>query len=482
VAIGEVGSTSTGTGVADRVRADTILIGGDVVTMNERREVLIGGAIALGTNARGDGVIVDVGDPARLRSEHPRARIHDGGRCVITPGMVDAHQHLTGDPLLRSCIPDLLPAGESIFAWAVPSHAAHGPDDDEASALLTSLSLLLAGVTTVVEAGTVAHPDRVAGAMEQAGIRGTIGRWGWDEPGLPFAASPVESLALQRELLERHPGGGRVEGWVTLVGHGLVSDELFVGASELAREHGTGLTFHMSPTSSDPDLYASRHGRRPLRHLADLGVLGPHVLVAHGVWLDDEEVALVLEHDVAIAYCPWAYLRLGQGTTIAGRHAELVEAGGRVALGCDACNAADHHDILATAALAAGLARDMRILPTSFGAHQAFELATIAGARAVGMDARIGSIETGKAADLVVFDASGIEWNPRGDVGLQLVWGQVSGTVRDVFVDGRQVVAARRSTQIDHEELMAVLADRHESLLTRAGITVPHTWPYVVPT
>jgi 5-methylthioadenosine/S-adenosylhomocysteine deaminase len=291
----------------------------------------------------------------------------------------------------------------------------------------------------------------------------------------------VESLALQRDLLERHPLGRRVEGWVTLVGHGLVSDELFVGASDLARELGTGLTFHMSPTSSDPELYGSRHGRRPLRHLADLGVLGSHVLVAHAVWLDDEEVALVLEHDVAIAYCPWAYLRLGQGTTIAGRHAEIVEAGGRVALGCDACNAADHHDILATAALAAGLARDTRILPTSFGAHEAFELATIAGARALGMDARIGSIEIGKAADLVVFDASGIEWNPRGDIGLQLVWGQVAGTVRDVFVDGQQVVAARRSTQIDHDELIAVLAARQASLLARAGITVPHPWPYVVP-
>ena len=462
--------------------AELIITGGDVVTMNARREVMIGGAIAVG-----GGVIIDVGDERRLRSAHPGAAVHDATRCVVTPGMVDAHQHLTGDPLVRSCIPDLLAPGRSIFEWSVPCHAAHGPDDDETSAMLTSLSLLLAGVTTVVEAGTVAHPERVAAGMDRAGIRGTVGRWGWDEDGLPFAAPVDESLRLQRELLERWPRSTsrsprRIEGWVTLVGHSLISDELFVGASQLARELGTGLTFHMSPTSSDPDIYVERHGKRPLQHLADLGVLGPHVLLGHGVWLDDSEVALVLEHDVAIAYCPWAYLRLGQGTTIAGRHAEIIEAGGRVALGCDACNAADHHDILSTAALAAGLARDTRVLPTAFGAHQAFELATIAGAAAIGMADRIGSIEVGKAADLVVFDASGIEWNPRGDVALQLVWGQAAATVRDVYVDGHQVIASRRSTRIDHDELIARAAEQQTTLLARAGITVPHPWPYVTPT
>ena len=457
--------------------ADVIVRGGDIVTMNERREVIVGGAIAIT-----GGLVTDVGTFDRLLAAAPDARVHDARGCVITPGMIDAHQHLTGDPLVRSCIPDLLGPGESIFSWSVPLHGEHQPDDDEISASLTCLSLLLSGVTTVVEAGTVAHPDRVASAMFASGIRGTIGRWGWDEPNVPFSAPADESVQLQRELLDRWPAGERVSAWVTLVGHNLISDELFVGAADLARSHGTGLTFHMSPTSSDPEAYTARYGRRPLEHLADLGVLGPHLLVAHGVWLDDSEVALVLEHDVGIAYCPWAYLRLGQGVSRAGRHAEIVEAGGRVALGCDACNAADHHDILATAALAAGLARDMRVEPRRFGAHQAFELATIEGARAIGMDDRIGSIEVGKAADLAVFDASGLEWNPRGDIGLQLVWGNSAATVRDVFVDGRLVLEQRTSTVLAHDELIAIARERQESLLARAGITVPHPWPYVEPT
>ena len=195
----------------------------------------------------------------------------------------------------------------------------------------------------------------------------------------------AEVLDRQRALIEKFPSGGRVEGWVTLVGHDLASDELLAGAADLARELGTGMTMHLSPTSSDPERYLERTGRRPVAHLDRLGVLGSHLLIGHGVWLDDEEVELILASDTAIAYCPWAYLRLGQGVFANGRHAEIVERGGRVALGCDAGNAGDAIDILRVAALAAGIARDARLDATRFGAHEVFELATIAGARAIGM-------------------------------------------------------------------------------------------------
>jgi 5-methylthioadenosine/S-adenosylhomocysteine deaminase len=239
------------------------------------------------------------------------------------------------------------------------------------------------------------------------------------------------------------------------------------------------MTMHMSPTSSDPEVYVERTGRRPLVHLDALGVLGPHLLLAHGVWLDHDEVELVLERDVAIAYTPWAYLRLGQGVTRVGRHADIVERGGRVALGCDACNAADHHDVLKQAALAAGIARDSRVDPTRFGAHQAFELATIGGAEAIGMADRIGSVEPGKLADLVVHDAHALDWTPRGDPGLQLVWGTDGRTVRDVVVGGRVVIRDHACTTVDTEALRDEVAAAQASLLARAGIEIPHPWPQV---
>jgi 5-methylthioadenosine/S-adenosylhomocysteine deaminase len=238
------------------------------------------------------------------------------------------------------------------------------------------------------------------------------------------------------------------------------------------------MTMHMSPTSSDPEAYLERTGHRPLVHLNDLGVLGPHLLLAHAVWLDDQEIDTLLATRTAIAYCPWAYLRLGQGVTRAGRHAEIIERGGRVALGCDSVNAGDLPDILRAAALAAGIARDGRVDPTSFGAHHAFELATIAGAEAIGMDDRIGSLDPGKFADIVVHDATSLAWTPRGDLALQLVWGADGRSVRDVLVDGRQVIRDGRYTTVDPVELRKEAQKAATALLKRANIDLRHPWPY----
>ena len=453
---------------------DLIISGGDVVTMNATRQVLVGGSVAVS-----DGLIAAVGSTRDLRAAHPDAVVIDATDCVVTPGMINAHQHLTGDPLVRSCIPDLLAPGVSIFGWSVPIHAEHTAVDDELSATLSAIESAQNGVTTVVEAGTVAHPDRVAKAMQSVGIRGTIGTWGWDIEQGPFIGTVSEVLERQQAVIDGFPPGGLVEGWVTLVGHDLASDELLAGAADLARSAGTGMTMHLSPTSSDPERYLERTGKRPVTHLNDLGVLGPHLLLAHGVWLDDEEIDLVLATRTAIAYCPWAYLRLGQGVTRVGRHAEIVERGGRVALGCDAANAGDVADILRAAALAAGIARDGRIDPQRFGAHQVFELATIAGAEAIGMADRIGSLEVGKQADIVVHDATNWGWSPRGDVGLQLVWGTDGRSVRDVFVAGNPVIRDGACVTVDAPEVRRSAQAQQTSLLARAGITIPHQWPHV---
>jgi 5-methylthioadenosine/S-adenosylhomocysteine deaminase len=453
---------------------ELIVAHGDVVTMNPRREVLVGGAVLVA-----DGVIHAVGSSSELMQQRPGTEVLDASRCVVTPGMVNAHQHLTGDPLVRSCIPDLLPPGASIFEWSVPLHGAHTPDDDELSAALGALESVHNGVTTVIEAGTVAHPERVVSAMQAVGLRGTIGTWGWDIEDGPFTAPAHEVLDRQRAVVERWPSGTLVRGWVTLVGHDLASDELLAGAADLARQAGTGMTMHLSPTSSDPERYLARTGRRPVVHLQHLGILGPHLLLAHGVWLDDEEVELVLDSRTAIAYCPWAYLRLGQGVTRMGRHAEIVERGGRVALGCDASNAGDVADVLRAAAAAAGIARDARVDPERFGAHTAFELATIAGAEAVGMADQIGSLEPGKQADLVVHRTDGWGWSPRGDVGLQLVWGTDGRSVRDVLIAGRPVVRDGRCVTVDAESVWRSAAQAQHQLLHRAGITIPHRWPHL---
>jgi 5-methylthioadenosine/S-adenosylhomocysteine deaminase len=222
----------------------------------------------------------------------------------------------------------------------------------------------------------------------------------------------------------------------------------------------------MSPHDGDPVSYLARTGRRPFVHLDELGALGPHVLVAHAVHLDDDEIDVVVRTDTAVASCPWAYLRLAQGFTGAGRHGELVARGARVALGCDAENAGDAVDVLRAATLFAGLVRDRTVDPFGLTAHDALTLATIGGARAIGKADTIGSIEVGKQADLVVHDRRGPQFVPRStDPVLQLMWASDGRSVTDVLIAGRDVVRDGRCVTVDLEALRDEAARRRDHFL-----------------
>ncbi len=446
----------------------------DLVVMADTVLTMVPGAPPLSNTAlaiAGDR-IVDIGPIDDIRTAHPQASVVGGPGRLALPGLINAHQHLTGDRLIRSMIPDDLEPGRAIFEWAVPAHAAHTGDDDELSATLSLIEAVGNGVTFTVEAGTVAHPDRVLAGFDAVGVGGTLGSWGWDVVGEPWAGTVDEVLDRQREVLALTDRHRTVNGWVTLVGHDLMSDELVVAASDLARSADTGLTFHLSPSDSDTASYHDRTGSAPAVHLAGLGALGRHVLIAHGVHLDDDELAVLVDTDTAIAYCPWAYLRLGQGVTRAGRHVEFIDRGGRLALGCDAENAGDAIDVLSATALAAGLAKDMAVDPTVFGAHQALHHATLGAAQAIGMADEIGSLEVGKRADIVLVDTTRAEWVPRSpDPVLQLVWASDGRSVSDVVAAGRVVVAGGEPTLVDRPSLASAAAERHDRLVRAAGLT-----------
>ncbi|MCU1366068.1 MAG: putative hydrolase [Ilumatobacteraceae bacterium] len=438
------------------------IVRGTIVTMDPERGVISDGAVVVIGQT-----IAAVGSFADLSAAYQGATVTGSADDVVTPGYVNAHQHVTGDRLIHSCIPDAIDSQEAIFGWAVPIHSAHTGDDDELSASLAAVEALTNGVTCTLEAGTVAHPERVADALQRAGMRAMLGQWGWDVDDAPFAAPADEVLDRQRRMLDLlPPGNGLVEAWVTLVGHDLMSDDLVSRASALARERAVGITFHMSPHGGDAVSYLARTGRRPLLHLDDLAALGRHVVIAHGVHLDDAEVEVVLRTETAIAACPWAYLRLAQGVTVAGRHGELFRRGGRLALGCDAENAGDAVDILRAAALFVGLERDRTMDAFSITGHHGLELATIRGAEAVGKATSIGSLEVGKQADIVVHDTSGPQWLPRStDPVLQLIWASDGRSVREVLVAGRRVVADGRCTTVDVDSLRAEATARRDFLL-----------------
>jgi 5-methylthioadenosine/S-adenosylhomocysteine deaminase len=153
--------------------------------------------------------------------------------------------------------------------------------------------------------------------------------------------------------------------------------------------------------------------------------------------------------------------------------------GGRICLGCDAVNAGDQVDILRQASLAAGLAKDSKVDPSWFGAHEAFEMATIRGAEAIGMDHLIGSLEAGKMADIVIHDPDDPNWTTKGDSIVHLVWSTDGRSVRDVFVAGKPVVRGGQCVNIDLLSLKAPALERRDALLAELGVDLPHRWPHL---
>jgi cytosine/adenosine deaminase-related metal-dependent hydrolase len=457
---------------------DTLVEHALVVTMNARREVITDGAVAIrGSEIAGVGKTAELG--ARFE---PRERI-DGRRFVVTPGMVDTHIHVTGEPLTRGFVPDDTPFEENVFQWLVPLYSVYTEEEERLSAQLAAAELLRSGCTAFLEAGTVRFVDAVVDGLVEVGIRARVGRWVWDLPPEPdvYRQTTDEAVEnIERTLKDhRSVAEGRIQAWSMVVGHTTCSDTLWRAAKEAADRWETGLNFHMSPAALDPEGFLAQHGRRPVEHLAELGVLGPNCVLVHCVHVDDREVALLAQHGCSVAHCPTTALKVSYGVTQIGKMPEMRAAGVNVAIGTDGNNASNYSDMMRATYLVAGLFKDARRDPTMFPAEVAYEMATLGGARAILSDHEIGSLEPGKKADLVLHDRDRPEWTPLLNVANQLVWSADGRGVHTVFVDGYKVVDAYRLTTVDEHELYRRAQAAGEAIVARTGLPDRSKWPTV---
>jgi len=458
-------------------QVDTLIEHAIVVTMDGGRRVLRDGAVAVrGTD------IVDVGPASDVSPRYdPRDRI-DGRRFVVTPGMVNTHIHITGEPLTRGYVPDDTPFEENVFAWLCPLYATYTEDDERLSAQLAAAEMLKSGTTSFLEAGTVRFVDAVVDGLVEIGIRGRIGRWIWDLPPEPavYQQTTDQAIANLRKVLEDHRevAGGRIQAWSMVVGHTTCSDELWRAARKAADEWETGLNYHMSPAAMDPDGFLAQFGERPIEHLANLDVLGRNNVLVHCVHVDDHEISLLAQHQCSVAHCPTTCLKVAYGVTQIGRIPEMVAAGVNVAIGIDGNNAANYADMMRATYLVAGLFKDARRDANLFPAEQAYEMATLGGARAILSEHEIGSIEVGKKADLVLHDRERPEWTPLLNVANQLVWSADGRGVHSVFVDGRKVVDDYRLTTVDEKALYARAQAAGEAIVARSGLPDKAKWAW----
>ena len=457
---------------------DVLIKGWYVVTMNATRDIIRNGAVAVKGNK-----ILEVGKATDLEAKYKAKEVVGGDRFVVAPGQVNSHIHITGEPLTRGYVPDDTPFEENVFMWLCPLYAAFEAPEEKMSGQLAAIEMLKSGTTTFLEAGTIRFMDDVVEGLVDIGIRGRIGRWIWDLPPEPdvYKQDTDEAIRNLEESITKYRSlaDGRIQSWSTLVGHTTCSDPLWLAARELANEHGTGMSFHMSPAKLDPEGFLAEFGHRPMVHLAELGVLGPDVAITHAVQVDNNELAIMAEAGVTVAHCPTTALKVSYGVTQVGKMPEMVTAGVNVAIGTDGNNASNYSDLMRATYLVAGLFKDARTDPQMFPAEKAFEMSTLGGAKAICAEDEIGSLEAGKKADLVLHDTDRPEWRPLLNVMNQLVWAADGRGVHTVFVDGKKVVEAGRMTTIDEERFWAQCQKAGEAITSRSGLPDKAKYPVI---
>ena len=455
---------------------DLLIRGWYVVTMNDTRDIIRDGAVAVRGNE-----IVAVGKASDLEARYTAARTVGGDRFVVTPGLVNTHIHITGEPLTRGYVPDDTPFEENVFMWLCPLYSVYTAEEERLSGQLAAVEMLKSGTTTFLEAGTIRFLDEVIDGLTEVGIRGRVGKWVWDLPPEPdvYKQDTDEAIGfLQRQLEDfGSVADGRLGAWSILVGHTTCSDPLWNAARELATEHGTGMSFHMSPAKLDPEGFVAEFGHRPMIHLAELGVLGPDVTMTHCVQVDDQEMAVMAETGVNVAHCPTTALKVSYGVTQVGKMPEMVMAGMNVGIGTDGNNASNYSDLMRATYLVAGLFKDARQDPQMFPAEKAYEMATLGGAQAMRMENEIGSLEPGKRADVVLHDTDRPEWRPLLNVMNQLVWSADGRGVHTVVCDGQVVVEDGAMTTIDEAALYAAAQSAGEAITARSGLPDKAKYP-----
>lgn len=455
---------------------DTLIRDTIIVTMDGERRILKDAAIAI-TGDR----ISHVGKTADILPQVEARTVVDGRRFVMVPGLINGHIHITGEPITRGFVPDNTGWSENVWQWLVPLYNSQTAADEVVSAKLAALEMLRTGTTTFLEAGTIHNLNPVAEALTMAGIRGRIGRWAEDrafDPSENQAAKTAAAIAQMESTLAELPDTeGLIVAWPLLVGHMTATDELWQAALAFAKARGGKVAAHMSPVEADPAWYLENTGLRPIAHLQRIGVLGPDVCLTHAVHLDDAEVAIMAESRANITHCPMSGLKGAYGLGPASKMPELQAAGVNIMLGTDGNNNSNTSDLMRAMYLVAALYKDARRDTDVFPAHEAFSMGTVNGAKALGLDRSIGSIEVGKKADIVLHDTDRPEWRPVLNVINQLIWSADGRSVHSVWVDGKRVIDNYRSTTIDEERLYAEVEQAAAGVVRRSGLENKQVWP-----
>ena len=441
-------SSLAGSARAAAREVDLVVRGGTVVTMDAARRVLEGGMVAVD-----GGRIVAVGPASEVSTAFRGRRSLDASGGIVIPGLVNAHTH--APMVMFRGIADDLRLMEWLTRYIFPAEARNvSPATVKEATLLAALEMIRSGTTTFVD--MYYFEDQVAEAARQAGIRTVAGQTIIDVPGgAPDYKTLPEALAGTEAFLKRWKGDPLVVPAVAPHSTYLLGPDALEASFDLAARHGAPVLIHLSESPDEQKQVQERYGKTPTEHLRDLGLLRKGLLGAHGIWLTPSDRALLRAAEAGIAHCPQSNMKLSSG---AAPVAAMLEDGDRLGLGTDGAASNNDLDMFEEMLTAALLAKHATGDPTAAPAPAVLEMATLGGARALGMDDQIGSLEPGKRADLVVVGLEAPRLHPMFDPVSHLVYAAKGTDVRHVVIEGRVVLQHGKSLTLDEGAVLAAAA------------------------
>src|SRR5499425_1936775 len=410
-----------------------------LLTMDRERRIIRDAAVLVE-----NGRISRVGKAAELGSLRAD-RVIDGRAMVVTPGFFNGHMHISYGHPVRGIFPD---EQASPLVHVFNLQSAMTEDEEYHATLLGLIELLKSGTVCFLDPGSTKFPDACLQAYQDAGIRVILGECVTDQES-PWALpryAPAEAVARTDSFISKWHGKleGRIYAWAMPFSPETCSADLLKQLKRVADERHTCLTLHHNSGRQARKDSQARNGHTPTEYLESIGVLGPNVVLAHSLGVDDAEIECLARTGTTVAMCPVTAAKGGRGVAEFGRMPELLAKRVKIALGCDSPNNSNHLDIVRAMNVAAIQYKDSRQDMRQIPAESALEMATLIGAQALGVGNEIGSIETGKRADLVLFDTQRPEWQTLFNPVNNLVYAADGRSIHTVIIDGRVVVDAYR--------------------------------------
>jgi len=421
-----------------------IVVGGTVVTENATHDVLTPGAVAIDANE-----IVDVGAPDAIALKYRAVDTITVRDQIVLPGLVNTHTH--APMVMYRGLADDLALMDWLNKYIFPAEAKTvSPEMVRIGTRLAALEMIESGTTTFAD--MYYFEEEIARATREAGLRGILGETIIQFP-VADAKTPAEGLAHAERYVKEFKDDPLVT--PAVAPHALYTNDAktLVASAELGRKYGVPVLIHLAETEDEVRIAREQHQNTPVGYLESLGFFGPRTLAAHGIWVNDEDMAILKRRGVGVSHNPESNMKLASGAAPVTKY---LSAGVALGLGTDGAASNNDLDMFEAMRQASFLAKHAMRDPTAVSARTALDLATIGGARALGMEGQIGSLEPGKRADVITVAMNAARQTPMYDPVSHLVYVTRGDDVRNTIVDGKILMRNRQVKTLDRA---AVIAD-----------------------